>query len=939
MYPALRPVPHPTSPVDAHSAGDSPSIPAPLAAALRDRYEFVRETGRGASAFVYLARDLKHDRLVAVKALNPDLGATAGERFLREIRVSAGMQHPHILPMYDSGLADGRLFFVMPFVDGGSLRQRLDAEPQLPIDEALQVAYDVAIALAFAHDQGVIHRDIKPENILFYHGHACLADFGVARVMEQLDTRVTAHGMVVGTPAYMSPEQLQDGGFDGRSDVYSLACVLYEMIGGVHAFSGSTPQELLRKRLRQTAEPLHRHRPDAPQFVEDLLVRALAAAPAARFADARDFAAAIQFALRDLATPQRTSAPRRALRTVPRHPVAWAVGAVFVAGIGALAASPLRSVVTNRPANGGVGARSALGALAAGVAALQRWDLAEADSALSVAATADPSNALAHLHLARTIQLERGANSDRFRVIAARLATQRARFHGRDSLYVEAAIALGERAFPRACDQYRQLQSTDSLDALASYGMGDCLALDSLVVRDARSPSGRAFRSSWPAAARAYMRAIALEPRAHRALPYGSLAALLPTGAIQVRFGYAQGDARPTYAAYASLAGDSVTYVPRPLAQIAAVAPGAVPVTLPDALRRNRDILVQFARQWVASAPRNPDAYEALAAGEEARGELGPDDAGAAGAVARARSLTTTPAQSLRLASIAVRLAVKRGDFDGARALADSLLAAAPAAPPAADASRLSGLAALTGRVQRTAQLRAIATNGENADVGIAPALTEAASRLFARAASGACDDSLVTLRTQIDVLLDSYAAPLKRTAMRNELLARPMIFAFPCLGARAFEGIVPATPLEGAQRAAAAHDAGRVRMILDSLDAARRMALPGDVSLDNTVAEAFLRAATGDTAAAERQLDRVLNALPTLSAWSVREDAQSAAIPVALGLRAELAAKRGNAAEARRRAEQSLVLLQHADAVLAPTVAHLRTIAGPPSPSPRPPR
>ena len=258
------------SPTRGDATVESSAIPPGLIEALSDRYLIVRETGRGASATVYLARDIKHDRLVALKTLTSGIGTRAGERFLREIQVAAGMQHPHILPMYDSGIADGRLYFVMPFVDGGSLRDRLDVEPQIPIEEALRVAHEISIALAFAHDQGIVHRDIKPDNILFYHGHACLADFGVARVMEQIDVRLTAHGMIVGTPAYMSPEQLSDGGFDGRSDVYSLACVLYEMIGGVHAFAGSTPAELLRKRLRTTPEPLHALRADVPPYIDDL---------------------------------------------------------------------------------------------------------------------------------------------------------------------------------------------------------------------------------------------------------------------------------------------------------------------------------------------------------------------------------------------------------------------------------------------------------------------------------------------------------------------------------------------------------------------------------------------------------------------------------------------------------------------------------------------
>src|SRR5262249_14285036 len=175
------------SPTDSNAPkGPAPDGSPDLVEALHDRYEIIREAGRGASAVVYYARDLRHQRAVALKALNPDVSAVAGERFLREIEVSAGMQHPHILPTYDSGIAAGRLYFVMPFVDGGSLRQRLEKEPRLPLDEALRYAHEVAVAIAFAHDRGIVHRDIKPENILFYHDHACLADFGLARAMEEI---------------------------------------------------------------------------------------------------------------------------------------------------------------------------------------------------------------------------------------------------------------------------------------------------------------------------------------------------------------------------------------------------------------------------------------------------------------------------------------------------------------------------------------------------------------------------------------------------------------------------------------------------------------------------------------------------------------------------------------------------------------------------------
>jgi len=905
-------------------------IPPGLIEALRERYVIVRETGRGASATVYLARDLKHDRLVALKTLDSGIGSRAGERFLREIQVAAGMQHPHILPMYDSGIADGRLYFVMPFVDGGSLRDRLDAQPQLAIGDALRIAHDIAIALAFAHDQGIVHRDIKPDNILFYHGHACLADFGVARVMEQIDVRLTAQGMIVGTPAYMSPEQLSDGGFDGRSDVYSLACVLYEMIGGVAAFAGSTPQELLRVRLRTTPELLHVHRPDVPPFIDELLRRALASSPEARFPDARAFADAIDAALHEVATARPAS--RRTFEKLSGHPLAWAGSIAMILALASLGAAPLRSIMRDRAGNSLEAAtRSARDSYRIGKTAFEKWDLATAERELGRAASADPRFVAAQLLLAQTLELERRLNTDQFRLATARIGASRAGLHGRDSLYADAVIALGERSYPRACDAFSRLRATDSLDALSWYGLGDCLALDSAIVRDASSPSGWSFRTSWAAAARAYMRAAIVDPAAHRALSYAMISSLLPTTPLQIRSGRTT-DAPPNaFAAHPSLINDTVAYIPVPLGDLAAAKSSAVPPTLPDALRRNRDILLGFARQWVAANPQNPEALEALAAAHEARGELAADSDGAGGALRRARSLSGSPEQQLKLATFDVRLRLKRGEFESARALSDSLLLAwAEKTPSPSDAARLAGIAALIGRLDRGGELRAIARSEYNAGLGIAPPLTSVASRLFVRAAAGVCDDTLLALRREIDRLMESYSQPARLDAVRRELLVRPMSFAYPCLGPRALEGLPAISALDVAQHASAAKDARRVRVVLDSLDDVRRVGLPGDVALDFTVQEALLRTSVGDTAAAIRQLDRVLNALPTLGQWSTREEAQAAAVGRALVLRAELAASMGEVAERQRRAREALVLWQHADASFKPTLDRLRALATP---------
>jgi serine/threonine-protein kinase len=269
---------------------------AHLQAALSDRYAVEREIGRGGMATVYLARDLRHRRPVALKVLHPELAFALGaDRFLREIEVAANLTHPHILPLHDSGEIDGLLYYVMPYIEGESLRDRLRRETQLPVEEALRIAREVADALAYAHGQGVVHRDIKPENILLSGGHALVADFGIARaIWQEDDGRLTETGLAVGTAAYMSPEQAGgDRQLDGRTDVYSLGCVLYEMLAGEPPYTGPTARALMAKRLADPVPLVRRLRAAVPEEVEQSLIRALATVPADRFAGAAEFAGAL----------------------------------------------------------------------------------------------------------------------------------------------------------------------------------------------------------------------------------------------------------------------------------------------------------------------------------------------------------------------------------------------------------------------------------------------------------------------------------------------------------------------------------------------------------------------------------------------------------------------------------------------------------------------
>jgi TolB-like protein/tRNA A-37 threonylcarbamoyl transferase component Bud32 len=267
-----------------------------LAEALAGRYRIERELGRGGMATVYLAEDLKHQRKVAVKVLRPELAAALGaERFLREIQTTASLRHPHILPLYDSGAAEGFLYYVMPFIEGGSLRDRLRQQKQLPLDEALALSREVADALGYAHSRGIVHRDIKPENILLEQGHAVVTDFGIARALSEAGgERLTETGLAIGTPLYMSPEQAAgDRDLDGRSDLYSLGCVLYEMLAGQPPFTGPTAESITRQHLLTQAAPVTNLRPTVPEAVAGTLARTLAKNPADRFNPAAQFIQAL----------------------------------------------------------------------------------------------------------------------------------------------------------------------------------------------------------------------------------------------------------------------------------------------------------------------------------------------------------------------------------------------------------------------------------------------------------------------------------------------------------------------------------------------------------------------------------------------------------------------------------------------------------------------
>jgi serine/threonine-protein kinase len=313
-----------------------------LRRAIGDRYAIEREVGRGGMAAVYRAHDRKHARPVALKVLLPEVAALVGtERFLREIETAARLNHPHVLPLHDSGEAEGLLYFVMPFMEGETLRARLEREGRLPLADALGIAAEVGGALEYAHQRGVVHRDIKPENILLEAGHAIVADFGIAHAVGAADLRITRPGAPLGTPLYMSPEQAEgEGAVDARTDVYGLGCLVFEMLAGRPPFVGPTAEHVVSQHLTDEPPPLRALRPEVPEAVETAVVRALRKAPADRFPSARDFAAALREGGRRRSSDAASRAGRRRMLVLLGVATAAVVGAIVLRGMGEASALP-----------------------------------------------------------------------------------------------------------------------------------------------------------------------------------------------------------------------------------------------------------------------------------------------------------------------------------------------------------------------------------------------------------------------------------------------------------------------------------------------------------------------------------------------------------------------------------------------------------------------
>ena len=1088
---------------------------ASLRAALRGHYEIEREIGQGAYATVYLARDLKHERKVAVKVLHADPTSEMGElRFIREIRLLARLQHPNILPLHDSGHVEALLYYVMPYVSGETLRDRIDREKQLPPEAACNIARDVADALAYAHAQGIIHRDIKPENILLSAGHPMLADFGIARAIDLAGVRqVTQTGMgSPGTPAYMSPEQLMgDKELDGRSDTYSLGCVLFEMLTGRPPFSG---KEGFVKRFTEAPPSASTIRKDVPGWMDEVVATALARKPNDRYQTAQEFVAALatggkdrgerrvgEIVPPDASNPSSTTRARdgpdertdplsgsapdaasersSAERTVPvsswaaripkyRMPIGLAVIALLLTAgaIGrsripwlrnALFAQPLdssrvallpfagsaplaerervsnglyttlsewrgldlvsdqdvveaaraggpptstraavalakrvgagrfiwgqvsaddrehpraqlydvssnvavRSIRLNETGDRASFARGALDLLKIpdrpaaaeggdgrttsypawkeyerGHVAFWNGDFGDAERRFRNAVTADAGFGPARVWLAQTLAWRSPESRGDWREQLAQALTAPSGLSKRDRAVGVALSSMGDRRYPEACATYSELNKADSLDFIGLYGLGQCHAFDSLVVRSPSSPSGWRFRSRYSDAAAAYMRALRVNPNAQAMLPFDQLQELLPTASTRIRRG--RNIDGVEFAAYPALIRDTVVFVPYPLAQFANLPAAQTAVTRNAALQTNLDILLDFASDWTRRSPASSPAFQALTEVLEARGEIARGRSGSLSAIdaaVKARQVAATPREAQLSASKEAWLRFKLGDFARARSIADSLLATGHPRPE--EAETLIGLAALTGKIGKTAELARLTNDYYAAAAASVPVpVMDAAAPFFAFAALGVCSDTTGALERALDEKLGHYTPENQEKQLKRAVKARPLSMLAPCTGGKSSLGVeAGASRLLKLQQAFAKGDTRTLNSLLEGVTDDAKTQRPGDVSLDFTYQMAWLRSAMGDTAGAVRQLDRSLGALPSLSAFSLLDPASAAAAGRAMILRAELANARGEVAERQKWAGAVSALWATADPPLQPAVTKMRALARQTSP------
>jgi tRNA A-37 threonylcarbamoyl transferase component Bud32 len=1041
--------------LDAHAAALTRQVKRELADALAGRYDIQETIGHGGMATVFLAFDKSLGRAVALKTIRPEMLDEPGiQRFIREVEIVARLEHPRIVPVYERGEVAGELYYIMRHVPGGSLADLLAARRQLDIATALRIARDVAEALDYAHAHHVIHRDIKPGNILLDDHGAYVADFGVARLVDAAGGyhRLTISGAIVGTAHYMSPE-LVDGpaGFDGRSDVYALACVVYEMLAGEPPYTGGSPRDILAKHLAASIPDVSVLRPTVNPAMQAVITLALQKTPADRFATAGEFVTALERAYASAATA--AAAPvRRGRRWTGRN--TWAIVSVAAAVVllaaviptvrAALASSAdprtvlvlpfeydsaaphlqerqrfadairrwrgfapadefrvsrafeghsdtdvasaapaiARHVGAGRLVRGDVsvvadsvrlhaavydsrhdalqreatayvprsltGMDSAVAELtevllfgvpdaavrracrktavpdaymACSVAHthLARWDLAAADSAFAAALMLDPDYAQAHLELAQVRSWRREPEA-RWRSSAERADAARMTLSIPDQIRADAILSLARGNRAAACGLWERAVASTPTDYSAWYSLGACISEDTIVVRDPSSSSGWRFRLSYARALEAYRRAFLLQPRILEAIQgdlFSEARQLFVTTPTILRRGRSGDGTR--FFGRAAWSGDSLLFIPFRADLVQAGNPATRPPSIMEAVRHEQRAFLDVVTSWAASEPNNPAAMEAASLGLEILA-----DEAARDTLRHARDLASDPATRWRMAAHQVWLDLKFAVPDrpdqlaSARALADSLLQAPPAS---ASVDMLEALAVLTGRAALAARLaqRGSREPGESS-------ARRLGRTLLVYAALGGPSDSLRAHERSLNLAIASLDAD-QRLGLRQQWGARAATLAFPDLGP---DSLAPYQSGDDvvldAQRALLAGDTAAARRYLRPTLAHRRERIES-ASYDGAWPELAMLVRLGDFAAAARQIDLMLAALPHTSPLALADAPAAGPFVRILVLRADVANRLGDSRTARQMATLAATLWSDADPFLQQTVAHLRSL------------
>jgi tRNA A-37 threonylcarbamoyl transferase component Bud32/tetratricopeptide (TPR) repeat protein len=908
---------------------------SPLLASIGEHYVVDRVIGRGGMATVYLCHDTRDDSRVAVKVLRKELGSSLIiERFLREIAFASELDHPRIPKVFESGIVGDLPYYAMTYVEGESLKRKLEREKQLPLPEAIHIACEVIAPTAYAHSRGIVHRDIKPDNILIAKDGVYVLDFGIARaIIESGVDRLTSTGVGVGTPAYMSPEQaLGDRNLDARSDIYSLGCVLYEMIAGIPPFVGPTSQAIISRRFAAPPPPLREVRDGVPEDVEDVVQRALARAPADRWPTVAEFGKALEGCSTDTPSGFRKARASSRRRSMRRIGAAAAILAAVAVGVVAWSLGHENAFEKAQES-------------------LQLWDLDSAERDFRRAVASDPGNADAQLWLAQVLMLQ-GEPSLQWKTHALRAFDNRSRFTAADKLRTDALVALASDNFEEACRRFTsltQLPQRERTDFTAELALADCLRDDRTVLPDPGSPSGYRFRTSRHQADVLYEGLLARNqtfPSAYSVV-MPRLEQVLAVDKGRLRRGQLASDKRVLFSSHPSLASDTLAYVPYSIPTSGAAWRVRDPVGFDAAVVRNRQRLRSLALEWIRLAPDDPDPHATLARILEATGELSGAGVTALSEVSIARKLTGTSggesstkfARKVRIGSDEVRLFLRLKRFANAGLLADSILAW-PVPDQLEEADQRSAtpllrtLAALRGRGVRAIELSLTPVAPDTlrlpggAESILHPSLVPDRVALGIYASFGGPKDSITAMARRLSDQLPAFFPERQLQAVRSEVLLRRLLMAAPVTGPGPVAELEPTSNLFAlALKALARDDRQQARRFADSMAELHADNAPGQLTMDVVYREAWLSTVLGDTAAATRQLENALGGLSAALPVVMRDPYIAAFLVRVMALRAELASRRKEPKVAKYWADAVFDLWGKGDLVTRSTLDKVRRL------------